>query len=86
MTNRSPTGILPGLSYDGIDGKENKVKASVHTLDLVTGKLAALSLSAGTVPGSTIKQQPKPHSVSDLQDARKTGFTSEDRSLFINLK
>jgi hypothetical protein len=52
----------------------------------VTGKLAALSLSAGTVPGSTIKQQPKPHSVSDLQDAKKTGFTSADRSLFINLK
>ena len=34
------------------------MKASVHTLDLVTGKLAALSLSAGTVPGSTIAQQP----------------------------
>ena len=86
MTNRSPTGILPGLSYDGIDGKEKKVPKSVHTLDLVTGKLAALSLSAGTVPGSTIKQQPKPHSASDLQDARKTGYARGDSVLFINLK
>jgi len=59
---------------------------NLNTLDLVTGKLAALSLSAGTVPGSTIKQQPLPQSVSYLQDARKTGFTSADRSLFINLK
>ena len=59
---------------------------SVHTLDLVTGKLAALSLSAGTVPGSTIKQQPKPHSASDLQDARKTGYARGDSVLFINLK